>query len=100
MDPDNASEFDPADDENQATSTFIYKSYGDVEMATTRSGEALAWYRQLNPELFAAPPEVTVGNVQQAVDSIREDPEFKALLDEIEADLAAQVAAFEARPLL
>jgi len=32
-------------------------------------------------------------------DSLRDDPEFKALLDEIEADLAVRVAEFEGQPL-
>lgn len=32
-------------------------------------------------------------------DSIREEPEFHALREEIGADLAAQVAAFEGKPL-
>jgi TolB-like protein/Flp pilus assembly protein TadD len=245
---DKASEFDPADCENQATSTFIYMSYGDIEMATTRAEEALAlgpgepfplaakaymltvtgdregavrvartalakqlddrwrfqfvflrvmrdeaiesgdseeafaWYRQLNPELFVDPPEVNSANVQKAVDlahllqlagdsgraetilesaiaaydqryakgaanfplgvskaealallgrgdeaidslrlvvkdgwrlmwrwdtqfnrnfdSIRDDPRFVALQNEIEADLEAQLAAFQGKPQL
>lgn len=32
-------------------------------------------------------------------DSIREEPEFQALREEIGADLAAQVAAIEGKPL-
>jgi len=35
----------------------------------------------------------------RSFDSIREEPEFQALREEIGTDLAAQVAAFEGKPL-
>ena len=243
---DQASSHDPADYENQSSSTLIYMSIGDVDMARQRSDEALelgpeepgplsaraylltvtgereaavrlartalakqlddrwrsefiflrvmrdealesgdfaeafAWYRQYAPELFTDPPTVDVNEVQKAVDlahllqrsgdteraevlleaaietydqryakgaanyplgvakaealalldrpdqalaelrrnvddgwrvmwrwdtqfnrnfdSLREHPEFQALVGKIEADLAAQVAAFDGAP--
>ena len=40
----------------------------DEGLASGAYEESLAWYRQLTPELFDDPPEVTVANVRKAVD--------------------------------
>jgi serine/threonine-protein kinase len=55
------------DDRWQSEFVFL-RVIRDEGLVSGAYEESLAWYRQLTPELFGDPPEVTVANVRKAVD--------------------------------